>query len=94
MQIKKNTLDTLIEEMNDFVKTFEESESFLTSTVKGVVQIVIMKANRLKMETEISDEEIEKAAEDWQDFRQGAGKQSFEQGAKWYREQLKSKQST
>ena len=38
---------------------------------------------------EISDEEIEKGAEDWQEFRQGAGKESFEQGAKWYREQLK-----
>ena len=38
---------------------------------------------------EISDEEIEKGAEDWQEFRQGAGKQSFEAGAKWYREQLK-----
>ena len=38
---------------------------------------------------EISDEEIEKASEDWQEYRQGAGKQSFEQGAKWYREQLK-----
>ena len=43
-----------------------------------------------KQQIEISDEEIEKAAEDWQDFRQGAGKQSFEQGAKWYREQLKN----
>ena len=41
---------------------------------------------------EISDEEIEKAAEDWQEFRQGAGKQSFEQGAKWYREKLKKRQ--
>jgi hypothetical protein len=41
---------------------------------------------------EISDEEIEKAAEDWQEFRQGAGKQSFEEGAKWYREQLKQRQ--
>jgi len=40
---------------------------------------------------EISDEEIEKGAEDWQEFRQGAGKQSFEAGAKWYREQLKQK---
>jgi hypothetical protein len=41
---------------------------------------------------EISDEEIEKGAEDWQEFRQGAGKQSFERGAKWYREQLKQRQ--
>jgi hypothetical protein len=41
---------------------------------------------------EISDEEIEKGAEDWQEFRQGAGKQSFEAGAKWYREQLKQRQ--
>ena len=40
---------------------------------------------------EISDEEIEKGAEDWQEFRQGAGKQSFEAGAKWYREQLKQR---
>ena len=40
----------------------------------------------------IRDEEIEKGAEDWQEFRQGAGKESFEQGAKWYREQLKLKQ--
>jgi S-adenosylmethionine synthetase len=42
-----------------------------------------------KENAEISDEEIEKGAEDWQEFRQGAGKQSFEAGAKWYREQLK-----
>jgi hypothetical protein len=50
------------------------------------------KAEMLEKENaEISNEEIEKAAEDWQEFRQGAGKQSFEEGAKWYREQLKQR---
>jgi hypothetical protein len=88
MQIKKNTLDTLIEEMNDFVKTFEESESFLTSTVKGVVQIVIMKANRLKMETEISDEEIEKAATQYEPM---VTRRAWVSACKWYREQLMKK---
>ena len=52
---------------------------------------VIKMMEKYYSQTEISDEEIEKGAEDWQEFRQGAGKQSFEQGAKWYREQLRKK---
>lgn len=44
--------------------------------------------NLTSSQTEISDEEIEKAAS----RLSGVSSIAFEEGAKWYREQLKSKQ--
>ncbi|CAB5218097.1 hypothetical protein UFOVP208_52 [uncultured Caudovirales phage] len=69
----------------------DNGEQYYNETY-GSKDITLQNQSESKVITELSDEEIEKAAEDWQEFRQGAGKQSFEQGAKWYREQLKQRQ--
>jgi hypothetical protein len=73
---------------NEF-KTIEEAELFQDEVGKFIVEAIREKIARLPKQ-EISDEEIEKAAREYDNnVIYGPPLVHFEQGAFWYREQLK-----
>ena len=84
---------------NEF-PTLKESEKFQDEVGEFIVQAIREKIARTSSQTEISDEEIEKGAENaWSDYEYEEGnlykttfKGGWEKAIKWYREQLKQRQ--
>ena len=77
---------------NEF-PTLKESEKFQDEVGKFIVQAIREKIARTSSQTEISDEEIEKAAETfWPKANESSLIRCWILGAKWYREQLKQRQ--
>ena len=84
---------------NEF-PTLKESEKFQDEVGEFIVQAIREKIARTSSQTEISDEEIEKGAENaWSDYEYEEGnlysttfKGGWKLAIKWYREQLKSRQ--
>ena len=74
---------------NEF-PTLKESEKFQDEVGEFIVQAIREKIARTSSQTEISDEEIEKAFTDASE-RLSEYKEGLIDGAKWYREQLKLK---
>ena len=72
--------------IQNLFNTPEEAEQFQDEVGEFIVQAIKEKLSRLPQQ-EISDEEIEKAAP----TGNLTTEMGFIQGAKWYREQLKSK---
>lgn len=75
---------------NEF-KTNEEAEKFQDEVGEFIVEAIKEKLARTSSQTEISDEEIEKVSNTLGDDYYASELIMWEKGAKWYREQLKTK---
>lgn len=93
LENKQTAVEWLINEAMKLVVQYMNG-TLNEDTLDDVIYEIATKAKQIEKEqTEISDEEILKAAKEcvYEDLDISVG--SFELGAKWYREQLKNKQT-